>query len=162
MENSDVSTPPSRLRLHTLMPANEPEKLVRSILDAYRAAVHARDVDAFVALYDEQVCVFDLWEHWSYQGVEAWRGMVAGWFGSLGIERVAVDFDDVHTTVAQDMAFAHAFVRYRGLSAGGEELRAMQNRLTWVLRQKNGVWKIVHEHTSAPVDSGTLKANLRR
>ena len=51
---------------------------------------------------------------------------------------------------------------YRGLSADGEELRSMNNRLTWVLRKDaNGVWKIVHEHTSAPAgDEG--KVQLRR
>ena len=38
----------------------------------------------------------------------------------------------------------------------------MQNRLTWVLKQKDGAWKIVHEHTSAPVDFETAKVILQR
>lgn len=40
---------------------NEPEKPVIQVLDAYKAAVAAKDVDAFVALYDQDVRVFDLW-----------------------------------------------------------------------------------------------------
>jgi ketosteroid isomerase-like protein len=88
--------------------------------------------------------------------------MVAGWFGTLGAERVAVDFDAVRVVLAQDLASVHAFVTYAGVSAEGRELRAMHNRLTWVLNQKSGAWKIVHEHTSAPVDFATSKVLLQR
>jgi ketosteroid isomerase-like protein len=38
----------------------------------------------------------------------------------------------------------------------------MTNRLTWVLEKEGPMWKIVHEHTSAPVDSHTMKALLSR
>jgi ketosteroid isomerase-like protein len=38
----------------------------------------------------------------------------------------------------------------------------MNNRLTWVLRKDGGgAWKIVHEHTSAPIDLETLQALTR-
>lgn len=141
---------------------DEPEKPVQHVLDAYKAAVFAKDVGAFVALYDQDVCVFDMWDTWAYDGAAAWREMVAGWFGSLGSERVEVDFDDVQTTLTQDVAIAHAFVTYKGLSAEGEELRALQNRLTVVLRPKDGVWKIIHEHSSAPADFETMKVILQR
>jgi uncharacterized protein (TIGR02246 family) len=139
-----------------------PESTILRVLDAYKAAVFAKDVDAFVALYDRDVCVFDMWGDWSYSGVEAWRGMVAGWFGTLGTERVVVDLDDVQTIVAQDLAVAHAFVTYKGVSAEGTELRSMHNRLTWALKQTSGVWKVVHEHTSAPVNLETSKVILQR
>ena len=141
---------------------NELEQQITPLFEAYKAAVHAKDVDAFVALYDENVRVFDLWDQWSYEGEDAWRVMVTEWFGSLGSKRVAVDVDDVRTTVADRVAIAHAFVTYRGLSAGGEDLRAMQNRLTWGLQHRDGAWKIIHEHTSAPVDFETSKASLAR
>jgi ketosteroid isomerase-like protein len=36
----------------------------------------------------------------------------------------------------------------------------MRNRLTWVLRERDGAWKVVHEHTSVPLDFET-KAMLR-
>jgi uncharacterized protein (TIGR02246 family) len=141
---------------------NEIEKPIMQVLEAYKAAVFAKDIDAFTALYDRDVRVFDMWAVWAYEGVEAWRGMVADWFGSLGAERVGVDVDAVRMTAADDVAVVHAFVTYRGLSSEGKELRAMQNRLTWTLRERGGAWKIVHEHTSAPVDHETLKAILRR
>ena len=68
---------------------------VESLLDAYRDAVHAKDVDAFLAIFADDVRVFDMWSTWSHDGIDAWRAMAEDWFGSLGDERVRVDFDDV-------------------------------------------------------------------
>ena len=136
---------------------------VDAVLTAYGAAVYEKDVDAFISLYDEDVRVFDLWGSWSYDSADAWRQMVAEWFGSLGDERVAVESEDVQTTVADGVAVVHAFLTYKGISADGEELRAMNNRLTWTLRRADdGSWKIVHEHTSAPADFETAKVILQR
>jgi uncharacterized protein (TIGR02246 family) len=136
---------------------------IEELLTGYRAAVHAKDVDAFVALYDENVQVFDMWGRWSYAGADEWRKMAAEWFGSLGTEQVAVELHDVHATVGEDVAAAHAIVTFKGLSADGEELRAMDNRLTWVARKtREGGWKVIHEHTSAPADFETSKVILHR
>jgi uncharacterized protein (TIGR02246 family) len=132
------------------------------MLEAYAAAVRAKDVDAFVALYADDVRTFDLWSEWSYDGKAAFRGMVAEWFGSLGTDVVAVEFDEVRSQTGEDVAAVSAFTTFRALSPEGEELRSMNNRLTWVLRKDgNGSWKIAHEHTSAPAgDEG--KVQLRR
>ena len=55
-----------------------------------------------------------------------------------------------------------AVVTYAGVSAQGQELRAMQNRITWVLKTSGHVLRIVHEHTSAPVGFEDTKAILKR
>jgi len=139
------------------------DKAVLMILDRYKDAVFAKDVEAFVALYDDaDVHVFDTWAEWSREGVDAWRGVAVEWFGSLGDERVLVDFSEVRTRVTQELALLHAFVRYAAVDAQGKELRSMSNRLTMVLRPVDGGWKVVHEHTSAPVDPDTGKVMLTR
>lgn len=127
---------------------------MEEMLDAYAAAVRAKDVDAFLDLYADDVRTFDLWGVWSYDGKEALRGMVTEWFGSLpDDEVVAVRFDDVRTETATDVAAVSVFTTFAAESADGTELRSMNNRLTWVLRKDaGGAWKIVHEHTSAPAD----------
>jgi ketosteroid isomerase-like protein len=136
---------------------------IEQMLDSYKTAVQAKDVDAFVALYDENVRVFDMWGRWSYDGLDAWRGMATEWFGSLGDESAAVEFADVQTVVGDGIAAASAFVTFRGLSAEGNELRAMNNRLTWALRKSgDGAWKVVHEHSSAPIDFESAKVMLQR
>jgi uncharacterized protein (TIGR02246 family) len=132
------------------------------MLARYAAAVRAKDLDEFVGLYADDVRTFDLWSVWSYDGKPALREMVAEWFGSLGTDVVAVEFDEVRSQIGDDVAAVSAFTTFRGLSAEGEELRSMNNRLTWILRREgDGAWKIVHEHTSAPAgDEG--KVQLRR
>lgn len=136
---------------------------MEEMLAAYAAAVRAKDVDAFVGLYADDVRTFDLWSNWSYDGKDALRAMVSEWFGSLDDdELVTVAFDDVRTQTGSDLAAVNAFTTFAALSPDGTELRSMNNRLTWVLRKDgDGSWKIAHEHTSAPAgDEG--KVQLRR
>ena len=94
------------------------------------------------------------------------RTRSAGWWRS-GSARSATTSSrssstSVRTQAGEDVAGVSAFTTFRGLSAEGEELRSMNNRLTWVLRKDaDGAWKIAHEHTSAPAgDEG--KVQLRR
>ena len=132
------------------------------VLQDYQAAVSAKNVDAFVALYDADLVAFDMWGAWSYSGIASWRTMVEGWFGSLGSERVSVDFSDAQSIVAADLAVVHAFATYKAVDADGRELRSMDNRLTLTLRQQADGWKIVHQHTSSPLEAGTAQVLFRR
>jgi len=140
---------------------SDTEKSIARVLQSYTAAVLAADVEAFMRLYDPRVRVFDAWGVWSYEGSAAWRRAVEGWFGSLGNEKVKVTFDDVQTSPGRESSMVTAVVTYAGVSAEGRELRAMQNRLTWVLRTTDDL-RIVHEHTSAPIGFTDSKAILQR
>jgi ketosteroid isomerase-like protein len=133
-----------------------------NFVSRYAAAVHAKDVDAFVALYDDDVNVFDMWGAWSYDGIAAWRGMAQGWFGSLGDERVVVEFSELERIAAPDLVVARAFVRYTAVDATGARLRSLNNRMSVALRRVGAVWKVVHEHSSSPIDLETTKAMFSR
>ena len=135
---------------------------VTRIQQSYAAAAHARDVPAFMRLYDPKVRVFDAWGTWQYDGAEAWQRTVEGWFTSLGEERVKVRFDETQATGSAELAFVSAIVTYASVSAQGQELRAMQNRITWGLRASSHVLRIAHEHTSAPIGFEDMKALLVR
>ncbi|MBC8745634.1 MULTISPECIES: YybH family protein [Paraburkholderia] len=141
---------------------NKLDNPVLQVLEDYQAAVWAKDVDSFVALYDREAVVFDMWGSWSYHGIASWRAMVEGWFGSLGAERVNVNFSAAQTIVAADLAVVHAFATYKAVDADGLELRSMDNRLTMTLRLQADGWKIVHQHTSAPIEVGTAQVIFRR
>jgi ketosteroid isomerase-like protein len=141
---------------------SEIEKPLSQIIESYKSAVLAKDVNAFIRLYDLNVRVFDAWGVWSYEGSARWQTAVEGWFTSLGEEKVKVTFDEVQSSVAREFAIVSAIVTYAGLSARGEPLRAMQNRLTWGLRTSGHVLRIVHEHTSAPIGFDDQKAMLQR
>jgi len=129
------------------------ERPLMQVLEDYKAAVFARDVDGLLALYDDEVRVFDRWGAWSYRGAAAWRAVVAAWFESHRSDHLLVEFSDPQVRAVSDIAVINVFVVYRGLSAEGLELRSM----TLALWRVAGLWKIVLEHTSAPLDHETLK-----
>lgn len=141
---------------------SDAENEVRRVVGSYAAAVFARDVEAFMRLYHPTVRVFDAWGVWLYEGAPAWRVAVEGWFASLGSERIKVSFSELQSTVDHAVAAVSAIVTYAAESAQGEPLRSMQNRITWVLRESGHVFRIAHEHTSAPVGFEDSKAILTR
>ena len=131
---------------------------INDLLARYEGAVADKDVDAFVALYDNDVRVFDAWGSWSHDGASEWRRTVEEWFGSVGDDRIAVEFQELDTVIDGSVTAVHAIVTFKGLTPEGKELRAIDNRLTWTLRQTHeGSWRIVHEHTSVPIDVETSK-----
>ena len=141
---------------------SDTDQQVLRAIETYKSAVLAKNAETLMHLYDPGVRVFDTWGKWSYEGSAAWRIAVEGWFSSLGTETVKVDFAEVEIFGHQGMASMSAFVTYAGLSAQGQPLRAMQNRISWVLRESGHVLRIIHEHTSAPVGFEDAKAILAR
>ena len=141
---------------------SDTEKQVLRALDTYKSAVLAKNADTLMHLYDPEVRVFDAWGTWSYEGAAAWRVAIEGWFTSLGSETVKVAFEDVKMLNGQGFASMSAIVTYAAISAQGHELRAMQNRISWVLKTSGHVLRIIHEHTSAPVGFEDAKAILQR
>jgi ketosteroid isomerase-like protein len=141
---------------------SDTEKQVVRALDTYRSTVLAKNAETFMHLYDSDVRVFDTWGVWSYEGAAAWRVAVEGWFSSLGSETVRVTFEDVKITAEANFALVSAFAKYAAVSAQGEELRAMQNRFTWVLKARGHVLRVIQEHTSMPIGFEDTKAVFRR
>jgi ketosteroid isomerase-like protein len=138
------------------------EKAVWRALETYQSAVLAKNVETFMHLYDPNVRVFDTWGVWSYEGAAAWRVAVEGWFVSLRDEKCRVAFSDVKIIGDSGFAAVSAVTTYTGISAQGQDIRAMQNRLSWVLRTSGHVLRVVHEHTSVPVGFDDAKAILVR
>lgn len=138
------------------------EASIDRVIEAYKASVATRNVDAFMRLYDPSARVFDAWGAWSYETLPEWQVAVEGWFASHPNDRLVVTFDDIRTVASPIFASVTAVVTYAVLSARGEHLNSMQNRLTWVLKTSSHVPRIIHEHTSAPVGFEDQKAILQR
>jgi uncharacterized protein (TIGR02246 family) len=133
-----------------------------SLYQTYRNAIFKKDLDAFASIFDEKVRVFDMWGPWTYEGLAAWREMAKGWFISLGADRDVVSFEDIQIEASGELAILTAIAKFTAISEEGEELRYLQNRLTWVARKKEGGWKIIHQHSSGPIDFETMKVVLKR
>jgi len=113
-------------------------------------------------LYDPSARVFDAWGLWSYEDLSAWQLAVEGWFASHPNDRFVVTFDDVQAWSNGGFTSLSAIVTYAVVTAKGEPLSSMQNRLSWVLKTSGHVPRIVHEHTSAPIGFEDHKAILQR
>lgn len=138
-----------------------PDAPIRQVLAGYQAAVLAKDADAFVALYADDVLIYELWGNWTHD-IASWREMAKGWFAFLGDGTCRVEADDVRITASGDMALLTAFLTYRGFDAAGAEQRSLDNRLSWVLRQHGGRWQVLHEHTSVPIAHEDGKGLFKR
>ena len=141
---------------------SQPSDPVHEALTHYSAAAYDKNVDAFVSLYADDVHVFDMWNSWELRGVGSWREMAAGWFSSLGDDRVVVSASDVVSNVTGELALGHATLTYKAVSADGRELRSLDNRITLALRRVGNAWKIFHEHTSGPIDHKTMRGVIKR
>ena len=71
-------------------------------------------------------------------------------------------FNETQSSAAPELVIATFVVTYMGMSAGGEPLRSMQNRMTWAIRASSRGALIIHEHTSAPIGFSDMKAILKR
>lgn len=128
----------------------------------YAGAVLAKDVERLASLYAPTIRVFDAWERWSYDDLASWSANLESWLGSLGAERVKVDFDNVHSVANGDMGLLTATITYAALDKTGAVLRSLDERLSWVLVNDNGRWRIVHQHTSFPASFADQKVALHR
>lgn len=135
---------------------------VSQFLEAYQKTVLNKDLEAFMRLYDESLQVFDMWgPDWESIGLAPWRALTEEWFSSLGEEKVAVTFEKVLGSEQNGTAYFSAFVKFAALSPENKVLRFLHNRMTGILVLKNGEWKMVHQHTSGPINPETLKVALQ-
>lgn len=114
------------------------------------AAVRARDVDRAMDCYAPDVEVFHPAGGPEQSGVEALRKTQEAWFATLEgpVEREVLDF---RVRVDESVAFGHALVRTRATLVGGGVLDTTA-RVTTGYRAAGDRWRIVHQHTSVPVD----------
>jgi uncharacterized protein (TIGR02246 family) len=132
------------------------------LFQIYQTAVAEKDISAYLSIYDEHVRAFDMWQQWTYQGIDAWRQMAEDWFTSLGSNKDIVTFENVQAHDNDGLAVITAIVKFTAVSETGEALRYLQNRLTWVAHKKDGNWKIIHQHTSSPINGKTMEVILQR
>lgn len=127
---------------------------------SYKQAAWEKDFQTMTSLYDKEIVIFDMWDDGFLTDFETWAKIIKEWLGSLGDERVQVDFENVKIQESGDTGFAHALIGFKAISADGEVLRSMKNRISLGFMKRSDGWKVVHQHTSAPVSSSDLSAVL--
>jgi uncharacterized protein (TIGR02246 family) len=130
------------------------QSTVQSVIDRYVEAVKASDADALLALYADDVHVFDLMLPFERQGIESGREMIEAWLNEGGEQDCSIE--DLHVIEEGDLAVARASIRY-GYSGEDGTKHTMWNRATWTFRRIDGDWKIVGEHTSVPLSEPDMQ-----
>ncbi|WP_201715637.1 YybH family protein [Rossellomorea arthrocnemi] len=127
---------------------------VQHILDEYKNAIHERDVERFLSIYDPGVHIYDCWGNWECQGIAAWQENVTEWFIGLKAdgEILNVDFQDVVIEETTNLAFVRCAVTFAAHNeSSGEKLRQLTNRFTFCMKNVEDTCLIVHEHSSLPI-----------
>jgi uncharacterized protein (TIGR02246 family) len=128
------------------------EKQIRTLIEAWAAAVHGGDLDGVVADHADDIVMFDVPPPQDgVRGIDAYRRTWPPFFEwqarGASFEIVALD-----VTAGDDVAYAHALLRC-GMPEELAERPETRLRLTLGLRREQGRWVVAHEHHSFPDSS---------
>lgn len=134
------------------------ESAIRVNIEARARAIRARDVEALLAFYAPDVKTFDLVTPLVNEGLEAVRQRVTDWFASFA-SAIEYRVRKIELHLAGDVAFEHHLVHVEGWTKPGEHVR-MWFRESVGYRKIGDVWKVVHQHSSVPMDMSTGQARI--
>jgi ketosteroid isomerase-like protein len=126
---------------------------IQEYFTIYKQSAWAKDAEAMIGLYGDNVVIFDMWQHGYQTGLTQWSVVIKDWLGSLGEEKVNVIFDGIEIHEAEDVGFASALITFQAISRSNTIIRSMRNRITLGFLKENDAWKVRHQHTSAPINS---------
>lgn len=130
--------------------ASQDEAAVRHTIEAWAAAVRARDYDGILANHTPDFVMFDVPPPFESVGLKAYRKT---WDEFLSWSKeVRFDIKELTVTAGSDVAFAFARMLCFGPDAQGRP-EELDFRLTIGLKKIGGHWMIAHEHHSVPAES---------
>jgi len=131
---------------------------IREWLDRWIKAFSARDLDAVMALYADDVVAYDVVPPLQYVGKDVYRQDYRQFFAQYE-SNLHVEARDLHIDTSGDMGFATGLERISGVLKDGKKFDAWL-RFTSLFRKTNGRWLDFHDHVSVPADFETGKALL--
>jgi len=126
----------------------------------YQNAAWHKNTTAMISLYDKHAVIFDMWDQGYTSNATEWEKAIIHWLEGLGEEKVKVEFEAIKSHQSGNVGFASALIQFQAMSGDGTVLRSMKNRITLGFSKSEEGWKVVHQHTSAPIDSNELTAIL--
>lgn len=131
---------------------------IEDFFKIYQKSAWNKDSSSMIKLYDEHALIFDMWDQGYISNPSEWSKIITDWLGSLGEEKVKVEFEMVKIYQSGNVGFASALIQFQAISIDGAELRSMKNRISLGFSKFEDGWKVIHQHTSAPISSGGLTA----
>lgn len=135
---------------------------IRERLDAWTQALHAKDLDALMALYAPDTITFDLMPPSQVDGADRYRKNFERWFAAMP-GPIDYEMHDLRITTGDEVAFCHSLNHVKATRANGEKADYWV-RVTVGFQRRNGQWLVIHDHVSMPMDMQSEKAvsELRR
>ena len=133
---------------------------IEDFFKIYQKSAWDKDASAMIDLYDEHALIFDMWDQGYVSNPSEWRKIITDWLGTLGEEKVKVEFEMVKIHQSGNVGFASALIQFQAISGDGAVLRSMRNRISLGFSKIEDGWKVIHQHTSAPISSDGLTALL--
>ena len=133
---------------------------IEDFFKIYQNAALNKDTTSMINLYDNHAVIFDMWDQGCLTNPEEWHKIIFDWLNSLGEEKVKVEFEMINIHQSGNVGFASALISFQALSSDDAVLRSMKNRITLGFSKFEDGWKVIHQHTSAPIGSNGLTAIL--
>jgi uncharacterized protein (TIGR02246 family) len=123
---------------------------IRQRIEDYAKAISAKDIDAVMSFFAPDVVSFDIAiKTLRYAGADnkdrEWQKAFAAY------SSIAYDVRDLNVAMDGELALVHAVNHVKGTLASGE-VTDLWVRWTACFRRIDGIWLIVHDHVSVPVD----------
>jgi PhnB protein len=122
---------------------------ITELLDAFAAALRAKDARAAISCYAHDIVAYDLAPPLRV-GDAAMHApdLLQQWFDTWSSPIVS-EGHDLQITVGGDVAYAHGLRHLTGTKKDGEKVD-LWFRATAGFRREGGQWKITHVHNSVP------------
>ncbi|MBO0789717.1 MAG: nuclear transport factor 2 family protein [Ktedonobacteraceae bacterium] len=120
------------------------------VIEQYRQGFATMNVETLKAIWDQDYDNIIYIAQEAAQPIRDWAGVehyytrVAGLLERVSTMRVS----DVSVEVLGDVALAFTIFRFEGELKG--QSHVADGRVTFLLRRKNGTWKVIHYHESRP------------
>src|SRR5215470_15535859 len=125
------------------------EALIRQRVEDWANALRAKDIDGVMSLYAPNNVTFDITPPLRYFGADNKRRVWQEVFARF--TSIAYEVRDLNVTTQGELAFVHSLNHVKGMLASGQSIDRWV-RWTAGLRRVDGVWFVVHDHVSVPVD----------
>jgi ketosteroid isomerase-like protein len=123
---------------------------IRRLIDGWKAAIRAQDLDGVMSFYVPNVASSDVDRPLRYAGLALKRHAWAEFFEAQAGE---IDYEVTGLDVIRqgDVACVHSLNRVTGRKPDGRESDVWV-RWTACLRRFSGEWLVVHDHLSTPAE----------
>ncbi len=134
------------------------EAEIRQRIESWAEALRTKNVDVLMSHYASEIVIYDLAPPLQYKGAVAYRKNWEDWFPTFQ-GPVGYEISDLNVTTSENVAFCRSLNRITGTRTSGEDANVWV-RATVGFRKIAGIWMIIHEHFSVPIDMKTFEGLL--